>query len=99
MTNPHPKHNVRRLVAMRVAQLIVDGSPAKDLASVGSRMVHLLANKQYSPVYAEASEWVRLALQAVRNGRGADPAWTDEDIAGMILEGVERKKQHDRKTT
>jgi hypothetical protein len=40
-----------------------------------------------------AFEWADQQIQSVRYARDADPSWTDEDIAKMIMDQVEKRLQ------
>jgi hypothetical protein len=77
----------RRLIATRSAQLTferkekIDGEHGAFLGVVGR-----LLDGGLQIDLREATEWVDKALAVMRTAPDADPAWTDEDIAKMIVE-------------
>lgn len=78
--------NVKRLICHKASLIMIPpggGIVAGVSAIVGGKLP--VAMKQ-------AAEWVAEAIKVVRTAPDADPNWTDEDIAGKILAGVDERR-------
>jgi hypothetical protein len=75
--------NFTRLMLRRFTILAV---PAGTGNPVGSAVAVLLDNQRRKALLAEARAWTVQAIGVVRTSPDADPSWTDEHIAGIILE-------------
>jgi len=86
--------NVRRLVSECTATIQmkkVQGEADPILATV-----HRIAKSNGKALVEdlrEGVEFVRQSIAAVRAASDADPAWTDEDIAGEILIRLKKERK------
>jgi hypothetical protein len=78
--------NVKRLIVHRMSQLMVPPG-----AGIGDALAAMVKPGNISAVAREATAWVEAALAAVRSAPG-NPYADDEEIAGAILAGIERKR-------
>ena len=86
--------NVRRLIAERASQLLTAGPGG----GLGGAIACMLRPGNLVAVTREATEWVMLAIKAVR--KAPDSTWTDDEaIAGEILRRIEENRAKARKVT
>ena len=82
--------NVKNLIIHRMSVLMIPLG-TKDGLAAGIRS--LLGQGKVPKIAREATVWVELAIQAVRDAADPNP-WRDKDdetIAGEILRGVEER--------
>lgn len=84
--------NVRRLVATRASQLIVERAHAQHGGAGVGEVAQGIVDGTLGLCLREAQTWVTTALALVRSAPGGEAWPTDEDVAGEILRKLEERK-------
>ncbi len=87
--------NVKKLIAHKMS-LIMIPPDSKDGLAAGLAALSKPGN--IAAVCREATTWVEAALNAVKEAPGGEQYKDDEEIAGIILTGVEAKLKQRRGT-
>ncbi len=80
--------NVRKLIAHKMSLLMAP--PGTD-NQLGQALKFLIEPGKIVAVAREATQWVEAAIAVVRSAPD-NPYTTDEEIAGAILEKIEKQK-------
>ena len=78
-----PTSHFRKLIFTRMS---VEAIPAGTGNPLQKGLEFLTSPRRVAEAYKEAEQWAKAAVRAVKQAPGANPSWTDEDIAKMILD-------------
>jgi hypothetical protein len=83
--------NVKRLIAERAAQTMLDTREPADSAVV--TMVHMIIDGTIARHVGDAAHWVKNVLAIARNAPGAGRWPTDEHMAAYMLRRIEERRK------
>jgi len=91
---------IRELVILRASQISVEradqeAAPSSSPHRLAAAVCGRIANRSIQDDVREAMTWVKEAIAIVRSSRDADPGWTDEQIARMLLEKFRSRNPQD----
>lgn len=77
--------NVKKLIIHKMSMLAIPVGSGKESVALGIQAIMNVA-----PIYQQARDWVETAIATVKAAPDC-PYTTDEEIAGVILAGLEER--------